>query len=390
MKIAIVSDTYLPCLGGGQIYCHYLAKFFKKNGFEVKIFTRQETKIKHDDYQDEFRVKRVVLKRDIFSRLNILYQMYNFLKDVDTVHAIYCYRFATFAAICKILSRKPLVITLEGQGILDLPQGNWWNIMTHNFYRWFSLKMADKIIASCREFEEIALKYADPRRIVYIPNAVDLTVLNTRVDLIEELKKKYSNKKVVLALRRLVPKNGIQFLIESASLIIRKSPEVKFVIVGWGRMENYLKKRVKELDIENYFDFLGRVENDQVANYLEISDIVVFPSSAESTSIACLEAMAMAKPIVASKVGGFFDMIRDGENGFLVSLVNHQYSDYDAPMDLPLVSKHNLASKITKLLKDNTLREEFGIKSYRIVQEKFNWAKNIKKIIKIHQNLLNV
>lgn len=384
----MVSDTYLPRLGGGEIYCHHLAKFFQQNGFQVKIFTRLERNFDYDKHWDEFEVKRVPWEGNIFSKFNFLHSMYRFLKDVDSVHAIYCYRFAAFAAICKILNRKPLIITLEGRGILDLPQSSWWNIRIHDFYRWFSLQMANKVIASSREFEKIAAKYVNPKKIVYIPNAVDLTILNVRPQLVEGLKRRYKNKKIVLALRRLVPKNGIQFLVESASLIIQKISEVKFVIVGWGWMENYLKQKVKKLQLEDYFDFVGRVENDQVANYLEISDVVIFPSTAESTSIACLEAMAMSKPIVASKVGGFFDMVMDGKNGFLVNLIDHQYSDYDAPMDLPQNSKNNFANKIIKLLENDEVRNKFGRASYKLVQEKFNWERNINKIIKIHQKYL--
>jgi len=389
MKIGIVTDTYLPRLGGGELYCYHLARFFQRNSFEVKIFTRLEGNINYSSFKDELRIKRVFWGRGIFSQLKFFWQMYNFLKDVDSIHAIYCHRFAAFAALSKIFNRKPLVITLEGLGILNFSGNDWYHAKINALYRWISLKGANKIIASSKEFEEIALRYVDQKKIAYLPNSVDLSKFDINKFSSERLERKYNNKKVILTVRRLVPKNGIQFLVESAPFIIQKTPEVKFVIVGWGWMEDYLKKRVKELRLGNYFDFAGRVENDQIVNYLTLADVVVFPSTAEATSIACIEAMAMKKAIVASKVGGYFDLIEDNKNGILVDLVGHQDSRYEAPMDLPVAVKQNFANAINKLLNDINLREQFGSASYKLVQKKFSWENNIKKIIKIHLDLLN-
>ena len=135
-------------------------------------------------------------------------------------------------------------------------------------------------------------------------------------------------------------------------------------------------------------EFVGRVENKDVPKYLAIADVVVFPSTAEATSLACLEAMAMKKAIVASNVGGYPEMIDDGKNGFLVSLTDSQNSDYDAPMMLSDERRRALAEKVSLLLSGKARAEALGEAAYKKVLETFSWDVVIRQVLALYDKTL--
>ena len=102
------------------------------------------------------------------------------------------------------------------------------------------------------------------------------------------------------------------------------------------------------------------------------TDIFVCPSIYEEFGYVILEAMAQGLPIVASKTHSFQDLIKDGENGFLVSAKNHIA----------------FANTLKKLIEDENLRLKMGVKSYQIVKEKFDWNVLIKSYIKVYEETL--
>lgn len=383
-KVGIIIDWYLPRIGGGELYAYNLAKYLKKNGYDVAVFSLDEGNTA--GWVDDFPTTRVVWGKGVMGKIRFYRELKKFLDGVDSIHAIYCHKFAAYAAIYNIFRRIPFYTSLQGRGILDLPGNNWLYAKVHLLYRALSLKVSDYAIASCKEFVERASWYIPRERIAYIPNGVDLSVFDTNPDT-TALKEKYRGKKVILTVRRLVPKNGIQFLVEALPEIVKRHPEMLAVFVGPGPLEQYLRERVKALGMENHVEFAGRVENKDVPKFLSVADVVVFPSTAEATSLACLEAMAMKKAIVASKVGGYPEMIDDGVNGYLVRLTNSENSDYDAPMTLSRERTDELAAKVSSLLGDPDLRRRFGEQAYKKILSTFSWDVIIKQILALYDHV---
>ena len=195
----------------------------------------------------------------------------------------------------------------------------------------------------------------------------------------------YNKGPLIVSIRRLVPKNGVQFLIEAIPKIVNRVPNATFVVIGWGRLEEHLKSRVRELGIEDKVYFLGKIENFKLKEYLNLADVVVFPSTAESTSIACLESMALGKAIVASRVGGYPEMIIDGQSGTLVNLTDTEASDYDAPMNLPDNKLEELAKAVSDLALDTDKRRRFGENARTRAVSEFSWEKNIQTILSLYR-----
>lgn len=379
--VGIVIDWYLPRIGGGELYAYNLAKYLAKNGYEVRVFSIDEGNTA--GWKDDFPTTRVSWGSGLRGKFVFYRELKKFLEGVDIIHAIYSHKFAAYAALYNATRKKPFYISLQGRGILDLPGNTWFYAKVHTFYRAFSLKLCTIAVASCKEFVERASWYIPRSRVAYIPNAVDLEVFDTSPNA-EALHKKYEGRDVILTVRRLVPKNGIQFLVEALPEIVKKHPNVLAVFVGPGPLEGYLRDRVRALGVERNVEFGGRVENKDVSRYLSVAKVVVFPSTAEATSLACLEAMAMKKAIVASRVGGYPEMLEDGVTGYLVTLTDSENSDYGAPMTLPPERIGELADKVSELLADASLRNAFGLRAYQKVISTFSWDVVIRQILNLY------
>jgi glycosyltransferase involved in cell wall biosynthesis len=105
-------------------------------------------------------------------------------------------------------------------------------------------------------------------------------------------------------------------LLQAASLLLARRPRTRVVLVGEGPLRESLAAQARLLGIAERVLFAG-VRAD-VAPWLALFDVFVLPSLTEGLSNVLLEAMAMARPIVATAVGGNLDLVRDGENGRLV------------------------------------------------------------------------
>lgn len=386
MKVLITSDSYLPRLGGAEIYALKLGSFLQRDGHDVRLFTTEENPSGIET--SPFPVIREFYRRNPIIIFHFLRTLYRECRKADVVNCIYSYKIAAIVGIFKLFIKKPMVVTLEGLGTLDMPRNSGFYSKVHSFYRWFSIRQADMNIAACLEFVDIAKRYTNTEKIVYIPNALDIDQFNIRPKEIAILPEEAKGKMIVATIRRLVPKNGIQFLIEASPFIVEKFNDIVFFIIGWGRLENYLKERVRALKVDKYFHFAGRIENEDLPRYLNLADVVVFPSTAEATSIACLESMALGKPIIASNVGGYPEMVQDGHNGHLVDLTDSMNSNYDAPMTLSDDKIAALANAVVTTLSDKGKLKELGKNSRRLAETKFSWREKIKDIEEVYEKAI--
>ena len=88
---------------------------------------------------------------------------------------------------------------------------------------------------------------------------------------------------------------------------------------GKSRELDRIKKLTRELNVSNIFDFVGRVDQDELPMYYSAADVCVVPSFYESSGLAALESMACGTPVVASRVGGLSTVVKHGSTGYLQS-----------------------------------------------------------------------
>ena len=155
----------------------------------------------------------------------------------------------------------------------------------------------------------------------------------------------------VLFVGRLSPEKGIVELLAAAAAAPAGAarparPAIPLVVVGDGP----LRPRVPQA--------LGFIPNAELGPYYERAAVVCCPSLREGFGVACLEAMAHGRPVVASAVGGLLDLVEDGVTGLLV------------PPGDPIA----LRAALERLLGDPALRERMGAAARERARERFSWA----------------
>ncbi|MCI0696564.1 glycosyltransferase family 4 protein [candidate division KSB1 bacterium] len=124
---------------------------------------------------------------------------------------------------------------------------------------------------------------------------------------------------VLLSVARLSEEKGLDDVLAALSgldnTVLRG---LKYVVVGKGEAESYLKQLTKNLNLDNHVVFAGEAPHLQLIHYYDLCDLFVLPSHRESFGRVFAEAAARAKPAIGVNEGGMADIIEDGETGFLV------------------------------------------------------------------------
>jgi glycosyltransferase involved in cell wall biosynthesis len=228
----------------------------------------------------------------------------------------------------------------------------------------------DKIIATSENERRVLEKMGAPKPIEVIPNGVVINKYEEKD--IEKVKKKIkpNQEKIVMAASRLVVWKGLDFLIKAVKVISKKKSDVKLVILGLGPEKERLEKLSKELGLGEKVVFLGKVPHEKVQLYFRAGDVVAVPSLYEPFGIVILDAFAAGKPVIATKVGGVPEIIKNGENGILTKPGRAT----------------NLANEITTILENRKLRERLTRNAKKTVK-KYEWKNLVKKIIKTYESL---
>ena len=194
---------------------------------------------------------------------------------------------------------------------------------------------------------------------------VDLSLFNPMSDIGLKVDKMGITK--IGYLGRLIDGKGLEDLFEA--ILILKSQDLKFncLIFGTGPLETALKKLAEKLNIADKIEWRGFVPYSKVPEALAQIDIFVYPSWHEGFGRSIMEALAMEKAAVATRVGGIPDLIKDGENGFLVEPHNPSA----------------LAQKIKELVENKELREKFGKTGREYVAKNYEWNDGIKKFAQL-------
>lgn len=147
--------------------------------------------------------------------------------------------------------------------------------------------------------------------------------------------------------------------------VIKAMPDVTFYWAGDGP---YRQKITDVLSKYKNFKWLGALQYpDQVREYMASLDVYALPSGIDMSPLTLQEAQLMKKPVIATNAGGIPELMKDGKTGFLV-----QREDYKTWIE-----------KITLLLNDRKLAQEFGENGRRFVEEEFSWEKMAKSFVEI-------
>ena len=343
MKICIFTETYYPVMGGGETQAQLLAEGLITNGHSVIVLTRRsDAAMKKYERYGKVDVYRLApagggqLKKWglLFSSLPMLIRL---RRQYDLIF-VSGYRIIGLTAVLvgKLLGRR-VVLKADSQGEMS---GHFFESglkkigISHKslLFRWF-LGFRNMILDQAGAFSAISPEIASEwiasgipsEKIHRIPNSVDtsrfMPVESAQKDLLRKKLNLPQNATIVVYTGRLVSYKGLPLLLKVWDEIRRKHENVLLILAGTGGLdidncEEVLREYVKDNRLENQVVFTGAVQN--VSEYLQASDIFVFPSENDAFPSSLVEAMACGLPVVSTPVGAIKTIITNEKTGLLI------------------------------------------------------------------------
>lgn len=174
---------------------------------------------------------------------------------------------------------------------------------------------------------------------------------------------------VIGKISRLFDLKGHAYLLDAAVDVIKACPDVYFLFVGGGALEDELRKKAQFLGIQSHIIFAGLVPTQDIPLYLQTMDMVVHVSLREGLPRVVPQAFLSGCAVVAFDVDGARDIIEDGVNGFLIEPKNSVM----------------LAEKVVQLVQNTALREVFGKRGRERVLRFFAKEKMVEDIKKVYE-----
>ncbi len=381
-RLCIVTHTFLPHVGGIERVVNEQSKRLLQKNFEPMVVTNRIGTPKHyvvDGVNvDCYESLNTGFRLGIPYSIPTVTSLETFLKAVKSskiVHA-HGHPYLTSLIAAKLAKRynKPFVLTqhntfIEYDSIFDSVER-----LNDLAVGKETLKEADKIITVSNATKDYVLSLgAKPGKIKVLHNGVDLVRFRPLNGKREEMRRKLGipqNSIVALTVRRLVYKNGIDTLIESANIAVRKNPKITFLVVGKGPDLNNVQIKIRQLGIENNFRLTGFVKDEDLPFYYNAADFFVLPSkSGEGLPLVALEAMACGLPVIATNVGGIREILME-DYGKLV------------PSNQPEL----LAKAILEFSNIDFSSRKLELRA--VMEEKFSWDKNVETLIGIYEELI--
>lgn len=177
---------------------------------------------------------------------------------------------------------------------------------------------------------------------------------------------------VVGKIARLFELKGHDDLFAAAPELVRRCPQMKFLLVGDGAWRGRFEQMAGDLRLQKHFIFTGLVPPSEVPRYVGVMDALVHLSRREGLPRALPQAMAAAKPVVAFDCDGAREVCLDGETGFLLK-----------PGDLS-----GLSQSLERLASDAALRQRLGQRGQEFVKERFPTERMVEELFALYENLL--
>lgn len=377
MNLLFINNEFPPIGGGGSTVTKYAIRYLVQAGHTVTLITSRYGTLPHREVIDGATVIRIPALRkykDYSSMIELVsfgisalfYSLFFTAKHkVDFTFAFFAVPAGWVAWILYYVKRIPYGVYFGGS---DIPNAN-----PSRFTKIYPIitpllkaiwKKAEFRSVCSQELEALAKKADPDSEFLYIPNGVE-TQRFTPIERPENPKVK------ILFIGRLIPRKGFHRVVRALPKV-RSMAKVPFTIevVGTGAHRAELDALAEELEVSELISYVGMVPYDQLEKSYQYADIFVLTSLSEGMPSVILEAMGAGLPIIASNVGGNNEIVREGENGFLI-----MGDDIDI-----------LADKMATLINDAPLRKKMGATSREYAMQ-YDWKHIMNRydtLIRIH------
>lgn len=370
-KILLYTDT--PLMGGAELQMFLLAKFLNRSKFEPILICGKNKEL--DKWCDNFEKEKIkVIRLNVRSKHNPkhYFQLKKIIKaeKPDILHAhIWNPASGRYAYLAAKSTKIPLVTTEHDPFKLS---------PIKDFFKKRALKYVSKIVAVSNNNKKLLseLYPEHKQKIEIIHNGIDITWWQSqllrftnedRKHIKEDIFHCKENTLIIATVAELSERKGIKYLINAVPSVKKKYPNTKFVIIGDGPSRKNYEHLIKKLDLENHVHLTGRQK--EIPKLLKSSNIFVLPSIREGFGMVNLEAMITPLPIIATKVGGIPEVVKNEETGILV----------DPGNSIALIAA------LFKLIPSPELREKYAAAGHKRVLGKFDARKMAKEYEKLYE-----
>jgi glycogen(starch) synthase len=356
MRVLFWTELFWPVIGGAEIFSSKLVCSLRDRGHEVIVVTRKDSPDlpAEEEYRGipvyRFPFAKALIDRNLNEVMTIRQQVSDLKRTFgpELVHLHQCgpsvlFHFETIKAYPARLIVTLIVEIVAQLGSTELLRQA---MMSAD---WVTCKTATMLAEASRLAPEISSRSS------VIHNGIDIPMLApTQLPLVNPR---------ILCLGRLDSQKGFDLAVEAWPSIVARFPNARLVIAGDGPERLSLERRITELSLSQTVELIGWVAPDSVPSLMDSATIVVMPSRWEGFPSVGLQAAAMARPIVASRVGGLPDIVADRQTGFTV-----EAEDAAA-----------LGKAIITLLKSPELAVEMGKAGRHRVQKLFGWEQCVDR-----------
>lgn len=382
--------------GGQNIAVAELATGLARLGYSVDVFTRWTSPSEPEmvQWQPRVRVIHVLAgpRQHLPKEVLLPYMdefaenMIRFIRQQALSYRIVHAHFFMSGLVALKLRQQlqlPFVVTFHALGLVRrLCQGTHDGFPTERIaIEKRIVREADSLIALCPQdsTDLITLYQAEPAKMTIIPNGynpndffpVDQTIARQRLNLDPE-------KPILLQLGRLVPRKGIDTVIQALAVLRQKHTIDAHLLIVGGESRcadpvltpeiGRLRQLADDLDVAHQITFTGSRDRNELRDYYSAADAFVTTPWYEPFGITPLEAMACGTPVVGSAVGGIKHTVLANKTGFLV----------------PPKDPAALAAKLAILLMQNDLRQQFSQAAIRHVQAGYTWEQVARQIADLY------
>ncbi len=344
--------------------------------FRFRYFIKSLERLTHE----EMALDRV-RKGGIYKILPIFYILFGIIGIIrhckkvkyDIIHVHWPFPHFIFGYIASKMLKVPLVCTFHGVGIRFIKKSS---INLDFFLNWI-IKKSDLITVNSTHTAKELIQF-NPKNLSIIPfgAAVEPEDISKQKNITKEDNQDTTK---LLFVGRLVERKGVEYLLQAVKNLKTKK-KIKLTIVGEGGLKESLIKKKYQLKLSDKdVEFAGKISGEKLKEYYKNCDIFVLPAiidskgDTEGLGVVLLEALSFKKPVIASRVGGIVDIIKDKETGLLVKEK----------------SVEELASTIEFLINNPKEKEKLARKGYEFQKKNFNWDKIVSSIISQYKKIIS-
>lgn len=340
-KVCLLTETFHPVVGGAETHARLLARQLNALGMSTFVLTRRsDPKLSCAESVNGIRVCRVAPARmNRFGKYAMIpFTFAELVRRRASYDIIFVCGFRVLGAPAVMAAKmlgKTCVLRAEALGEMSGRYASMFRglpLLVGPLFRACIrarngvLKRADGFVGisepvSC-EFEQCG---ASAERIFGLPNGIDTELFRP----VDRVAKRLLRERLGLPIRaeiasysgKLNRGKGLEQLLRAWEIVTRARPDAHLVLIGSGSgmslsCEDDLRRFVHQRGMESGVTFTGYVEN--VHEYLQASDLFVFPTESEAFGLSLVEAMSCGLPVIASQTGGIPDIVRHSRNGILV------------------------------------------------------------------------